>query len=206
MDIHKKKQKNVEPGSPNSDIEGDAWLFNFIKRESYLIVAYEIGKQGRETCKRLFDKVFDRVQLPFPDMKIQIFSDGNDDYTSTIPEYYEGTCVDYGQVIKIREGGKIVDKIKKVIYGTPNIEEIETTDIENMNSICRERLGRFVRKTKCFSKKKPRLVNAFICHRLSPPFLPESFSIDMRIERLTLINIHDSFKSSFNSTISKYKS
>ena len=30
-----------------------------------------------------------------------------------------------------------------------------------MNGICRERLGRFVRKTKCFSKKKPRLVNAF---------------------------------------------
>lgn len=38
------------------------------------------------------------------------------------------TCVDYGQVIKIREGGKIVDKIKKVIYGTPNINEIETSD------------------------------------------------------------------------------
>jgi hypothetical protein len=26
----KKKQKNVEPGSPNSDIEGDAWIFIFI--------------------------------------------------------------------------------------------------------------------------------------------------------------------------------
>jgi hypothetical protein len=44
-----------------------------------------------------------------------------------IPEYYAETCVDYGQVIKIREGGKIVEKIKKVIYGTPNIDEIETT-------------------------------------------------------------------------------
>jgi len=161
VDIRKKKQKNVEPGSPNSDIEGDAWLFTFITRGSYLIVAYEIGKRTRECCKRLFEKVFDRVQLPFPDVKIQIFSDGNDDYTSTIPEYYAESCVDYGQLIKIREGGKVIDKIKKVIYGTPNIDEIETTDIENMNSICRERLGRFVRKTKCFSKKNTRLVNAF---------------------------------------------
>ena len=161
MDFCKKKQKNVEPGSPNSDIEGDAWLYTFITRRSYLIVAYEIGKRTRESCKRLFEKVFDRVQLPFPDAKIQIFSDGNDDYTFTIPEYYEGTCVDYGQLIKIREGGKVVDKIKKIIYGTPNIDEIETTDIENMNSICRERLGRFVRKTKCFSKKKPKLINSF---------------------------------------------
>ena len=125
MDIYKKKQKNVEPRSPNSDIEGDAWLFSFIMRGSYLIVASEIGKRTRESCKRLFEKVFYRV----------LFSDGNEDYTSTIPEYYAETCVDYGQLIKIREGGKVVDKIKKVIYGTPCIDEIETTDIENMNMV-----------------------------------------------------------------------
>jgi hypothetical protein len=77
-------------------------------RWSYLIVAYEIGKRTKKTCKKLFQKVFDRVQLPFPDMKIEIFSDGHDDYTNTIPEYYAETCVDYGQVIKKREGGKIV--------------------------------------------------------------------------------------------------
>ena len=46
--------------------------------------------------------------------------------------------------------------------------------------------------------------NLVIGHRLSPPFLPESMSIDMRVKCLTLINTHDSFKSSFNSTISKY--
>src|SRR5665811_439966 len=43
-----------------------------------------------------------------------------------------------------------------------------------------------------------------IGHRLRPPFCPKSFSIDMRVKCLTLINIHDSFKCSFNSTISKY--
>jgi len=160
VDIRQKKQKKVEPGSPNSDVEGDAWIFNFITRRSYLMVAYEVGKQGRETCRKLFEKVFGRVQLPFPDDKIKIFSDGNDDYTNTIPEYYAETCVDYGQLIKIKEGGKIVDKIKIIIYGTPSYEDIETTDIENMNSICRERMGRLVRKTKCYSKKQPKLVNA----------------------------------------------
>lgn len=89
---------------PNSDKEGDAWIFNFMKRKSYLMVAHEVGKQGLETCRRLFGKVLDRVQLHFQDNKIQIFSDGNDDYKSTLPEYYEETCVDYGQIIKIREG------------------------------------------------------------------------------------------------------
>jgi len=161
VDIRKKKQKNVKPGSPNSDIEGDAWIFTFITRGAYFIVAYEIGKRTKKTCEKLFEKVFDRIQLSFPDNKIEIFSDGHDDYTNTIPEYYAETCVDYGQVIKIRERGKIVVKTKKVIYGTPKIDEIETTDIENMNSICRERQGRLVRETKCFSKKRAKLINSF---------------------------------------------
>jgi len=160
VDIRKKKQKKVKPGSPNSDVEGDAWIFIFIKRKSYLVVAYEVEKQGLKTCSKLFENVFDRVQLPSPDNKIQILSDGNDDYKTTIPKYYAETCVDYGQVIKIREGGKVIDKIKRIVYGCPCINEIETTDIENMNSIFRERIGRLVRETKCHSKKKPRLENA----------------------------------------------
>jgi len=39
-------------------------------RGAYLIVAYEIGKRTKKTCNKSFEKVFDRVQLPFPDMKI----------------------------------------------------------------------------------------------------------------------------------------
>jgi hypothetical protein len=70
-----KKTKKVEQGSPNSDVEGDAGIFNFIKRGSYLVVAYEVGKQGLKTYKSLFEKVFSRVELPLTDNKIQIFSD-----------------------------------------------------------------------------------------------------------------------------------
>ena len=44
-----------------------------------------------------------------------------------------------------------------MIYGTPDPKDIETTNIENFNGILRERNGRLVRKTKCFSEKKSRL-------------------------------------------------
>jgi hypothetical protein len=88
-------------------------------RGSYLIVAYEIGKRTKKSCEKLFDKVFDRIQLPFPDMKIEIFSHGHNDYTNTIPEYYAETCVEYGQVIKISEVGKIVDKLKRSFMKIP---------------------------------------------------------------------------------------
>jgi hypothetical protein len=53
-----------------------------------------------------------------------------------------------------------LDKIKRIIFGNPETEDIETTNIENFNGIMRERVGRLVRKTKCFSKKKSRLRNA----------------------------------------------
>jgi hypothetical protein len=108
----------------------------------------------------MIEKLFHRVQLPHPGNKIQLFSDGNDDYSYILPAYYPETCMDYGQLIKIREGGKVIDKIHKIVYGSPTLQDIETTDIENFNSILRERVGRLVRKTKCHSKKKRALINA----------------------------------------------
>ena len=68
--------------------------------------------------------------------------------------------MDYGQLIKIREGGKVIDKIRKIVYGSPSVDDIETTNVENFNGILRERVGRLVRKTKCHSKKKRALINA----------------------------------------------
>ena len=108
----------------------------------------------------MIEKLFTRVELPYPKNKIQIFSDGNDDYVFTLPEYYAATCIDYGQIVKTREKGRVVDKMKRIIFGNPDTEAIETTNIENFNGIMRERVGRLVRKTKCFSKKKSRLRNA----------------------------------------------
>jgi IS1 family transposase len=103
------------------------------------------------------EDMFDRTELPFPDNKIEIFTDGNNDYTYVLPEYYTETCMNYGQLIKIRENGRVVGKEKRVIYGKPDTTDIETTDVENFNGILRERIGRLVRKTKCFSKDGRRL-------------------------------------------------
>ena len=108
----------------------------------------------------MIDKMYNRVQLPSPDDKIEIFSDGNSDYEYVLPEYYPNTCMVYGQLIKVREGGRVVDKIKRIISGFPDPEDIETTEVENFNGILRERVGRLVRKTKCHSKKKASLINA----------------------------------------------
>ena len=73
----------------------------------------------------MIEKLFERTELPFPDDKIEIFTDGNTDYIYVPSDYYAETCIDYGQLIKIRGGGKVVDKEKRIIYGNPDITDIE---------------------------------------------------------------------------------
>lgn len=99
------------------------------------------------------------MELPFPDSKIDFFTDGNDDYTYVLPKYYAKTCMNYGQLVKIRERGTLIGKDRRTIFGDVEQRDIETTDVENFNGILRERNGRLVRKTKCFSKQKCELEN-----------------------------------------------
>ena len=89
---------------------------------------------------------------------LELFTDGNDDYTYVLPMCFPLGLVDYGQLVKIKQNGHLVRKERWVVYGEPVVSEIETTDVENFNGILRERLGRLVRKTKCFAKSKRRLV------------------------------------------------
>jgi IS1 family transposase len=157
MGYGKKKQKKVEYSSPTWFEEGDAWVYTCIKRNTYFFVTFSVGKWAQETCDRMIETLFQRTVLPFPDNKIEIFTDGNDDYTYILWKYYTETCLNYAQLVKIRENGVVIRKEKRTIYGNPDPEDISTTDVENFNGIIRERVGRLVRKTKCFSKLKRRL-------------------------------------------------
>lgn len=105
----------------------------------------------------MIEKMYSRLELPFPDHKIEIFTDGYEEYERRFAEYYADTCIDYGQIIKIRESGKVVDKMKRIVWGSPDIDAIDTVNVENSNGIMRERIGRLVRKTKCYSKLKIKL-------------------------------------------------
>ena len=42
---------------------------------------------------------------------------------------------DYGQLVKIRENGRVVRKEKMTIYSNLDPGDIETTDVENYNGI-----------------------------------------------------------------------
>jgi len=56
----------------------------------------------------MIGQLFSRTELLFPNNRIEIYSDGNDDYTHVLPEYYADTCINYGQLIidqRKRESG-----------------------------------------------------------------------------------------------------
>lgn len=90
--------------------------------------------------------------------KVEVFTDGNDDYAYALPCFFKVRQLDYAQLVKIRDAnGRLIRKEVRVVYGDPDHEDVETVNVENFNSILRERVGRLVRKTKCFSKKRARL-------------------------------------------------
>lgn len=101
-----------------------------------------------------------RIDLPTFSYRLEIRSDGNDDYTIVLGECFRPDTINYGQLVKIKEGGRVVDKVRRVIYGNPALDDIETTDVENFNGILRERIGRIVRETKCHAKNIDCLSNA----------------------------------------------
>ena len=101
-----------------------------------------------------------RIDLPTFSYPLTIFSDGNDDYTYVLPEFFRKDVLRYAQLLKIRKKGKVVDKVRRFVYGHPQRDEIETTDVENFNGILREHIGRIVRKTKCYAKNINYLSNA----------------------------------------------
>lgn len=101
-----------------------------------------------------------RVVPPTFSYRLEVRSDGNDDYVFVLPEFFRTDTINYGQLIKIRESGRVVDKVRRVTYGNPKLDDIETTNVENFNGILRERVGRLVRRTKCYTKNIDRLSNA----------------------------------------------
>lgn len=121
----------------------------------------------------MFNKFEDYVQQPTYYNKLEIYSDGNDDYITVLPEYYHKDCLCYGQKIKSKNGKKMFPAIRRKVFGNPSYEDIDTNANECFNSILRESLSRLVRKTKCHSKQKYMLNNALFLFQFYWNFMHE---------------------------------
>ncbi len=145
-----------------------------MKRYSYLFLAFAVGKWTGQTCSEMIGVFKKSLRSPRRGEKVEVFTDGNDDYTYAFPGFFKVKQLNYGQLVKIRDAnGRLIKKEIRVVYGDPDRDDVETVNVENFNSILRERVGRLVRKTKCFSKKKPRLCCALIFFQFYWDFISE---------------------------------
>ncbi|MDR2203951.1 MAG: hypothetical protein LBE76_06615, partial [Nitrososphaerota archaeon] len=85
--------------------------------------------------------------MPSFQCPLEVFTDGNDDYVYVLPQCFVLGLIDYGQLIKIREHGRVVGREKIVVYGEPSLGDIEAIGVEIFNGVLCERLGRLVRKS-----------------------------------------------------------
>jgi len=112
----------------------------------------------QETADELIEMVKKRGKLPTENERATFFSDGNDQYTNAILKNFDKEIINYGQLIKIRDNGRIVAKIRTIVFGEIN-NFIDTVYVERYILTLRHGISRLVRKSLCFSKCKKMLDN-----------------------------------------------
>jgi len=165
--VRKKKQKKVDAGDGDADRHGDCWIYIAKKADTKLHLAHSTGKRVQATADKLMETVRKRGQKPTEDAKATFISDGNDQYINAILDNFEAETINYGQLIKEREKGRVVSKTRMVIFGEVDEAGIDTVYVEIYNLTLRHGISRLVRESLCFSKCKEMLDNhldAYPCY------------------------------------------
>ena len=120
-------------------------------------MAHSTGKRVQSTADELIKIMRKRGKEPTKDDETTFASDGNGQYTKALIENFDGEVINYGQLVKDWEKGRVVGKTRTIIFG--EMEDIETVYVERYNLTLRHGISRFVRKSLCFSKCKKMLDN-----------------------------------------------
>ncbi len=102
---------------------------------------------------------------------MEIFSDGNNDYATVLPEYFPIDFINYGQKIKSQNGKKLSKPIKKMVYGNFDQKLIETNTVESINSVLREKVSKLYRRTKKIPKNKYSLESSICLFKFAWNFI-----------------------------------
>jgi hypothetical protein len=157
---------------------GEAWWHKAMARESRLIVEQFVSPRTTEAAELLVNQSFDRLAakcLP------RVSSDGYDAYTQPLseqvkaitlyplqwalmkgkrgrpplPKVIPDPSLVYGQVVKQRQGRRVVKVEKRLVLGpsTTELAHISTSLLERQNGTARSRNRYLVRKTYAFAKR-----------------------------------------------------
>lgn len=142
-----------------------------MKRNSGLHVAHVVGKWNNETCNEFYELIKRRFRKPNKRHKLKIVSDGNEQNIGAIKNNFDEDCVEYSQVIKVREKQIVIAIDTRDIFGKMPTEKITMRKIDSYCGTLRERIPIYVRETKAFSKKKQNIENRLDIYQVYRNFI-----------------------------------
>ena len=125
-----------------------------IKQDTKLHLAHSVGKRLDIIADNVIWKISQVLTPPTFTNKLEIYTDGNKQYTTALLNNFRKDCLIYGQLVKFKKNKRFVYKLKRKVFGNPSYTNIDTVNIESYNAILRERISRLVRRTRCFSKRR----------------------------------------------------
>ena len=176
-----KTEKNCDEDDPEDQFRGDCWDHVAFDPEHRLVVSVVPGERTAESVQELVTDVKERLDGRVPEL---ITTDEYSAYEGAILEAFGTEVVPprtgkpgrprkafkvapaelhYATVHKARKKGRVVDVVRRVIFGTAASVEaaladsevsrtVNTSFVERHNGTDRNRNARKVRKTYCFSK------------------------------------------------------
>jgi len=146
------------------------WIWASMIAESRLVLSHKVGERSQKIADQLVESTAKRLR------SIPLFvTDGLKLYTNALrkqygklqhfpptgkrgrprsPKLIVNELLNYAQVIKMREGGKLKKVVKRIIFGDGvDSKKISTSYIERQNLTFRQDNNRISRKTIGFSKK-----------------------------------------------------
>lgn len=161
MELCKKKEKNVsEEIKDFPDYEtGSTYIYLDIKRETNLFVAFSVGKWTQTTCNEFYELIAKRTQQPTYKQKIIFCTDCNKQNLPAITKTFHQDSVQYGQVVKEKEGQIVIGTHPRQVLGAMPFSKISIAHVDGLCSKLRARTGFFVRKTRNFAKRRKLIPN-----------------------------------------------
>jgi len=123
------------------------------------MLPFFVGKWNEENCIKFWQKVSKKFLLPTAKYRFNVCTDGNKQNIQAFKKIFPSGAVNYAKVKKIRIGDIVIGTVRKKELGIIQFDDIGIRHIDGFCARIRERVSRFCRRSKTFSKKKTPFFN-----------------------------------------------